>query len=459
MFTEEELTEFEQEGSLLIERMELQSGFNPQITDLLIEKSEDLPGIIEVFIDSRVDYGGNNTFLSDLIQGYEFEFPGNCRRVLQISLGLTEIGEELIDMDLLSGKRVSKSEMINHTIELPEIGKITDFDMINNSIAESGFQRIILNPTQIKDCLGKKIIGQKQPVRVIANTLSSHVAKTVPSRPLVFFALGPTGVGKTRTTEVIPSIIKELEDGLSVGHLRFDMNEFKENHRISQILGAPPGYVGYSPTSIVSDVVESNDITVLVFDEIEKAHPDFLQVLMNAIDTGRLSAGSGVVDLRKTIIMFTSNIGVNEGINWTQENEEESNQFEINQHCRSLLIEQGIPIEIVGRVQDFLLYGTLTQKHRAEILVLSIQEYLAEFELNVHQVDPGFIINFLNSKGLSSPFGGRQYRAAIGESLQPNINDFFLHNPAYRGPIFIDISGTISISENYSEDIEMQEEE
>ena len=459
MFTEEELTEFEQEGSLLIERMELQSGFNPQITDLLIEKSEDLPGIIEVFIDSRVDYGGNNTFLSDLIQGYEFEFPGNCRRVLQISLGLTEIGEELIDMDLLSGKRVSKSEMINHTIELPEIGKITDFDMINNSIAESGFQRIILNPTQIKDSLGKKIIGQKQPVRVIANTLSSHIAKTVPSRPLVFFALGPTGVGKTRTTEVIPSIIKELEDGLSVGHLRFDMNEFKENHRISQILGAPPGYVGYSPTSIVSDIVESNDITVLVFDEIEKAHPDFLQVLMNAIDTGRLSAGSGVVDLRKTIIMFTSNIGVNEGINWTQENEEESNQFEINQHCRSLLIEQGIPIEIVGRVQDFLLYGTLTQKHRAEILVLSIQEYLAEFELNVHQVDPGFIINFLNSKGLSSPFGGRQYRAAIGESLQPNINDFFLHNPAYRGPIFIDISGTISISEDYSEDIEMQEEE
>jgi hypothetical protein len=91
--------------------------------------------------------------------------------------------------------------------------------------------------------------------------------------------------------------------------------------------------------------------------------------------------------------------------------------------------------------------------------VLSIQEYLAEFELNVHQVDPGFIINFLNSKGLSSPFGGRQYRAAIGESLQPNINDFFLHNPSYRGPIFIDIFGAISISEDYSEDIEMQEEE
>ncbi len=211
------------------------------------------------------------------------------------------------------------------------------------------------------------------------------------------------------------------------------MNEYKENHRISQILGAPPGYVGYSPTSKVSDVVESNDISVLVFDEIEKAHPDFLQVLMNAIDTGRLSAGSGVVDLRKTIIMFTSNIGVNEGINWTQENEEESNQFEINQHCRSLLIEQGIPIEIVGRVQDFLLYGTLTQKHRAEILVLSIQEYLAEFELNVQHIDPDLIINFLNSKGLSSPFGGRHYRAAIGESLQPEINNFFSQNPSYRG--------------------------
>tara|TARA_B110000003_G_scaffold266705_1_gene294087 strand:- start:188 stop:1570 length:1383 start_codon:yes stop_codon:yes gene_type:complete len=459
MFTEEELTEFEEEGSLLIERMELQSDFNPQITDLLIEKSEDLPGIIEVFIDSRVDYGGNNTFLCDLIQGYEFEFPGNCRRVLQISLGLPEIGEELIDMDLLTGNRVSEDEMINHTIILPEIDEITDLEIINNSIAESDFERIILNPKQIKDCLGKKIIGQKQPVRVIANTLSSHIAKTAPSRPLVFFALGPTGVGKTRTTEVIPSIIKELEEGLSVGHLRFDMNEFKENHRISQILGAPPGYVGYSPTSRVSDVVESNDITILVFDEIEKAHPDFLQVLMNAIDTGRLSAGSGAVDLRKSIIMFTSNIGVNEGVNWTQENAEESDQFEINQHCRGLLIEQGIPIEIVGRVQDFLLYGTLTQKHRTGILIQSIQEYLAEFELNVQHIDPELIINFLNSKGLSSPFGGRQYRAAIGESLQPKINDFFIHNPSYRGLIYIDKSGFISISDDYSERIEMREEE
>ena len=447
MFTEEELTEFEQEGSLLIERMELQSGFNPQITDLLIEKSEDLPGIIEVFIDSRVDYGGNNTILSDIIQGPEYEFAGDCRRVLLISCDLTEIGEELIDMDLLTGNRVSKSETINHTIALPEVDEITDLKKINKSIAKSDFERIILNPKQIKDCLGKKIIGQKQPVRVIANTLSSHIAKTAPSRPLVFFALGPTGVGKTRTTEVIPSIIKELEEGLSVGHLRFDMNEFKENHRVSQILGAPPGYVGYSPKSIVSDVVESNDITVLVFDEIEKAHPDFLQVLMNAIDTGRLSTGSGTVNLRKSIIMFTSNIGVNEGVNWTQENAEETDQFEINQHCRGLLIEQGVPIEIVGRVQDFLLYGTLTQKHRAEILVQSIQEYLAEFELNVQHIDPDLIINFLNSKGLSSPFGGRQYRAAIGESLQPEINNFFSQNPSYRGPIFIDVSGTISISQ------------
>jgi len=459
MFTEEELREFEEVGSLFLERIGLQSGFNPVVTDLLIERSDELPGIIEVFIDANIDYRGNNTNLCDLIQGSEFEFPGNSRRVLLASLDLTEIGEELIDMDLLSGKRVSKTEMINRMIELPEIDEITDFYKINNSITESDFERIILNPKRIKDCLGKKIIGQKQPVRVIANALSSHIAKTAPLRPLVFFALGPTGVGKTRTTEVIPSIIEELEGSLSVGHLRFDMNEFKENHRVSQILGAPPGYVGYTPTSIVSEVVESNDITVLVFDEIEKAHPDFLQVLMNAIDSGRLSAGSGVVDLRKTIIMFTSNIGVNEGVNWTQENDEESNQFEINKHCRSLLIEQGIPIEIVGRVQDFLLYGTLTQKHRAEILVQSIQEHLAEFELNVQHVDPELIINFLNSKGSSSPFGGRQYRAAIGESLQPNINDFFIHNPSYRGFISIHKSGTISISADYLGEIEMQEEE
>ena len=85
MFTEEELIEFEEEGSLQIERMELQPGFSPRVTDLLIERSEELPGIVEVFIDSRVDYGGNNTILSDIIQGPEYEFAGYCRRVLLIS--------------------------------------------------------------------------------------------------------------------------------------------------------------------------------------------------------------------------------------------------------------------------------------------------------------------------------------------------------------------------------------
>ena len=459
MFTEEEYNAFNEEGYLLIERMELQSEFNPAVTNLLIENSEELPGIIEVFIDSRVDYGGNNTHLDELVHGYEFEFPGNCRRILQLSLDLTEIGEELVNMDLLTGNRITKDAINDYRMVLQEPKKITDLKIIHDKVAQSDFERIILNPKEIKNLLGRKIIGQKQPVRVIANALSSHIAKTVPLRPLVFFAIGPTGVGKTRTTEVIPEMIAELEEKLSIGHIRFDMNEFKENHRVSQILGSPPGYVGYSETSMLSDLVESNDITVLVFDEIEKAHPDLLQILMNAIDSGRLTAGSGiVVDLRKTIIMFTSNIGVNEGVVWTEENDEDSNQFEINQHCRSLLIEHNIPIEIVGRVQEFLLYGNLTPENRAEILVQSMQEFMAEFELNVQFVDPELIINFLESKGLSSPFGGRQYRAGIGEALQPSINEFFTNSPSYRGPISIDKSGVISIVESKPEENSTEDE-
>ncbi len=92
MFTEEEYNAFNEEGYLLIERMELQSEFNPAVTDLLIENSEELPGIIEVFIDSRVDYRGNNTNLDELVHGHEFEFDGNCRRILQMSVSLNEIG-------------------------------------------------------------------------------------------------------------------------------------------------------------------------------------------------------------------------------------------------------------------------------------------------------------------------------------------------------------------------------
>lgn len=460
MFTEEEYNAFNEEGYLLLERMELQSEFSPAITDLLIENSDDLPGIIDVYIDSRVDYRGDNTNLDDIVHGNEFQFPGNCRRILQMSVGLNEIAQELVNMEVLTGNRISRNAVNDYIMVLPEPNEITNFEIIHDKVSESDFERIILSPEVIKNSLGRKVIGQKQPVRVISNALSSHIAKTAPLRPLVFFAIGPTGVGKTRTTEVIPEILGELEENLSVGHVRFDMNEFTENHRVSQILGSPPGYVGYSETSSISDLVESNDITVIVFDEIEKAHPDFLQVLMNAIDSGRLTAGSGiVVDLRKTIIMFTSNIGVNDGVVWTEENDEHSNQFEINQDCRGLLINHGIPREIVGRVQEFLLYGTLTAEHRAEILVQSMQEFMAEFELNVQFVDPDLVVNFLESRGGSSSFGGRQYRAAIGEYLQPSINQFLTNSPAYRGPVSIDKSGIISIVEPEEKENSTEEED
>ena len=162
--------------------------------------------------------------------------------------------------------------------------------------------------------LHKRILGQDDALKGLAAVMVRHLARQRPARPAVIFAVGPSGVGKTRTAEVMAQVLREFDDeNNGYQFLRLDMTEYQEAHRVSQLIGAPQGYIGHGDGSQLADSLRANPRTIVLFDEIEKAHSAILRVLMNAMDAGRLStaarsADGREIDCRHAVFMFTSNM-------------------------------------------------------------------------------------------------------------------------------------------------------
>jgi len=164
-------------------------------------------------------------------------------------------------------------------------------------------QDSILN---LEDFLGKRVFGQKEALHEISETLlASYAGLSDESRPLgSFLLLGPTGVGKTETAKALTQYLFENEENI----VRFDLSEFSEKHSVAKLIGAPAGYVGYEEGGILTEAIRRKPYSVVLFDEIEKAHPDFADILLQILDDGRLTDNKGrVINFKNTIIMMTSN--------------------------------------------------------------------------------------------------------------------------------------------------------
>jgi ATP-dependent Clp protease ATP-binding subunit ClpB len=235
-------------------------------------------------------------------------------------------------------------------------------------------------------------------------------------------AIGPTGTGKTKTAEALPIVLHEIDEtGSGYGYLRVDCSELVESHRVSQLLGAPPGYVGHDDGAPLIDQLAANPRTLVLFDEIEKAHPDVLKVLLNAIDCGRLSGsarnGNGhSVDARRAIFYFTTNLEC-ERIFAELHTRNAYAKPEIIEHvCRGKLRAAGLKPELVGRITSFLLFHPLTNEIRAEIAVLSIVRIAQEYGLHVERVAPETIRSIL-SFGQTADFGARPIEFLIDNKM------------------------------------------
>jgi hypothetical protein len=311
----------------------------------------------------------------------------------------------------------------NQDSSLMTAGELTDLEAVVHHLpADSDV--VHLDEEDLFRRLAGRIRGQNHAIRLMARHVRRHLARKTPRRPATLMALGPTGVGKTSSAEYLPTALQsQLTCGGAYNYLRLDMSEYQERHRISQLLGAPQGYVGYGDGAQLVDTLAANPRTVVLFDEIEKAHPDILRTLMNAMDAGRLSAASASgggrqIDCRRAIFIFTANLDATGILQELENRDAFGNRATVDSVCRNRLRSAGLAPELVGRIGCFLVFRPLDRKARAEVVTLAIARVAEEYGLRVTRIDPTAVADILRMCPAVG-FGARPDEYFIDELLGP----------------------------------------
>ncbi len=336
-------------------------------------------------------------------------------------------------------------QIIPSLVETLEISnkknKIDEKNFIENTIYEEDIANVISKWTgipvskmledeknkflQIETWLNNKIIGQEESIKKISNALRrARSGLNDFKRPLgSFLFLGPTGVGKTETAKLLASFLFEDQKSL----LRIDMSEYMEKHSVSRLIGAPPGYVGHEDGGKLTESVRRRPFKVILFDEIEKAHPEVLNILLQVLDDGRLTDSQGrLVDFRNTIIILTSNIGSNYFDDWQNTSEEnESTKLLKNNIMGS--VKTFLRAEFINRLDEILFFTKLTRnniKVIAEIQLKELNERLNEMNVNLTWDES--VVNLITLEGYNPEYGARPIKRTIRYLIEDKISDLIL---------------------------------
>ena len=305
-----------------------------------------------------------------------------------------------------------------------------------NRVAESEGIRLINLADEIKS----KIIGQDQVVEKVVRAIQRNRAGLKnPKKPIgSFIFLGQTGVGKTQLAKVLTTTLFDSQDAL----IRIDMSEYMEKFAISRLIGAPPGYVGYEEGGQLTEKVRRKPYAVVLLDEIEKAHPDVFNMLLQILDDGFITDSLGRrVDFRNTIIIMTSNIGARQvkdfglGVGFGTA----AIKAQANDHTKSVIqnaLKKTFAPEFLNRIDDVVIFNSLQKEHIAEIIKIELQE----LEGRIHDI--GFSLNlskkaisFLNEKGFDSEFGARPLSRAIQKYIEDVLAEEIVNRKIPEGAL------------------------
>lgn len=262
----------------------------------------------------------------------------------------------------------------------------------------------------LEDTLHKKIIGQDEAVSAVANAIRRNkTGLSDQNRPLgSFLFAGPTGVGKTELAKVLADFLFDDEKALA----RIDMSEYMEKYSVSRLIGAPPGYVGYDQGGQLTEIVRRRPYSVILFDEIEKAHPDVLNILLQLLDDGRLTDGQGrVVDFRNTIIIMTSNLGSGEILG--------NVDFDVAKEKVVDIIRHSFKPEFINRIDEIIVFNRLDRsaiKKIVELQMKQLENRLAQKGLGLKWTPA--VSQMICDNGFSFDFGARPIRRALVNDVE-----------------------------------------
>ena len=279
----------------------------------------------------------------------------------------------------------------------------------------------------MREELSKRVIDQDEAVRKVAETIQrSRAGLSDPNRPYgSFLFLGPTGVGKTELTKALASFLFDSEKAM----IRIDMSEYMEKHSVARLIGAPPGYVGYDQGGYLTEAVRRRPYSVILFDEVEKAHPDVFNVLLQVLDDGRMTDGQGrTVDFKNTVIVMTSNLGSQEIMQMAGRPHDEVKEAvmeEVKQHFRP---------EFINRIDEIVVFNSLGEKAIQKIAGIQVQKLadrVAEQGITLKVTDAA--LAEIAKAGFDPVFGARPLRREVQDALETPLAQFLLEGKAAEG--------------------------
>ena len=285
---------------------------------------------------------------------------------------------------------------------------------------------------RMEDELHKRVIGQEEAVDAVANAIRrSRAGLSDPNRPIgSFLFLGPTGVGKTELCKTLAKFLFDSEDAM----VRIDMSEFMEKHSVSRLVGAPPGYVGYEEGGYLTEAVRRRPYSVILLDEVEKAHTDVFNILLQVLDDGRLTDGQGrTVDFRNTVVIMTSNLGSD----LIQGNKEES-YSEMKALVMSVVSQHFRP-EFINRIDETVVFHPLGKENIRAIANIQLERLAKRMETRGYElVFTDALLDFIGEVGYDPIYGARPLKRAIQQEIENGLAQEILSGHLLPGQVIVD---------------------
>ena len=355
---------------------------------------------------------------------------GNLQRAGELAYGV--IPE--LEKQITAAKEVAASAMLREEVSAEDIAAVVSrWTGIPVDRMMEGEREKLLH---MEELLGKQVIGQREAVEAVSAAVRrARAGLQDPNRPLgSFLFLGPTGVGKTELCKALATFL--FDDPAAM--VRIDMSEFMEKHSVSRLIGAPPGYVGYEEGGVLTEAVRRRPYQVILFDEVEKAHHDVFNVLLQVLDDGRLTDGQGrTVDFTNTIIVLTSNLGAQFIANLPEGKDTSDVKDEVMQVVRGHFRP-----EFLNRLDEIILFHRLGEEHMGAIVQIQVdrvRKLLADRKIDL-QLEPG-AANWLARMGYDPVYGARPLKRVVQKYLQDPLAEMILRGEVRDGQ-------TVSVQES-----------
>ncbi|MEZ8310404.1 ATP-dependent chaperone ClpB [Vibrio splendidus] len=379
----------------------------------LSEKERDFAELEEVWNAEKAALSGTQHIKSELEQArMDMDFArraGDLNRMSELQYGrIPELEKQL---DLATQAEMQEMTLLRNKVTDAEIADVLSKQtgIPVSKMLEAEKEKLL----KMEGVLHKRVIGQAEAVEVVSNAIRrSRAGLSDPNKPIgSFLFLGPTGVGKTELCKTLANFMFDSDDAM----VRIDMSEFMEKHSVARLVGAPPGYVGYEEGGYLTEAVRRKPYSVILLDEVEKAHPDVFNILLQVLDDGRLTDGQGrTVDFRNTVAIMTSNLGSTR----IQENFNTLDYQGIKNEVMEVVGKHFRP-EFLNRVDESVVFHPLGQAHIESIAAIQLEHLKKRMEDNGYELEVSDkALKLISQVGFDPVYGARPLKRAIQQSVE-----------------------------------------